>query len=39
NAARFLLGDWSTSITGEVLYVDGGYNIMGAHEPATEMGG
>lgn len=30
NAARYLLGDWSTGVTGEVLYVDGGYNIMGA---------
>ncbi|MCC6170084.1 MAG: enoyl-ACP reductase [Caldilineaceae bacterium] len=34
DAARFLLGDWATSITGEVLYVDGGYNIMGAPDPA-----
>lgn len=34
DAARFLLGDWATSITGEVLYVDGGYNIMGALDPA-----
>ena len=30
NAARFLLSDWSQQITGEVLYVDGGFNIMGA---------
>ena len=30
NAARFLLGDWADKITGEVIYVDGGYNIMGA---------
>jgi enoyl-[acyl-carrier protein] reductase I len=30
DAARFLLGDWAKQITGEVLYVDGGYNIMGA---------
>ena len=30
DAARFLLSDWSSHITGEVLYVDGGYNIMGA---------
>ena len=30
NAARFLLGDWAQKITGEVVYVDGGYNIMGA---------
>jgi enoyl-[acyl-carrier protein] reductase I len=32
NAARFLLSDWATKVTGEVLYVDGGYNIMGAPE-------
>lgn len=30
NAARFLLGDWAQKVTGEVVYVDGGYNIMGA---------
>jgi enoyl-[acyl-carrier protein] reductase I len=29
DAARFLLSDWAVGITGEVLYVDGGYNIMG----------
>ncbi len=34
DAARFLLGDWATGITGEVLYVDGGYHIMGAPDPA-----
>ncbi len=34
NAARFLLSDWASKITGEVLYVDGGYNIMGAPEEA-----
>ncbi len=34
DAARFLLGDWATGITGEILYVDGGYNIMGAPDPA-----
>ena len=33
-AALFLLSDLSTRITGEVLYVDGGYNIMGAPDPA-----
>ncbi|MGL4648517.1 MAG: enoyl-ACP reductase FabI [Caldilineaceae bacterium] len=32
DAARFLLSDWAVGITGEVLYVDGGYNIMGAPE-------
>ena len=36
DAGRFLLGDWSTGITGEVLYVDGGYNIMGAVDPNRE---
>ncbi|MEZ4661919.1 MAG: enoyl-ACP reductase [Caldilineaceae bacterium] len=30
NAARYLLSDWSTGVTGEVHYVDGGSNIMGA---------
>lgn len=28
--ACFLLSDWAQKITGEVVYVDGGYNIMGA---------
>ncbi len=35
NAARFLLGDWAGKVTGEVVYVDGGYNIMGAPEMDT----
>ncbi len=35
NAAVFLLSDKAPGITGEVLYVDGGYNIMGAPDPAT----
>ncbi len=34
DAARFLLSDWASGVTGEVLYVDGGYNIMGAPDPA-----
>jgi len=33
-AAVFLLSDHATRITGEVLYVDGGYNIMGAPDPS-----
>ncbi len=33
DAGRFLLSDWATGITGEVLFVDGGYNIMGAPDP------
>jgi len=35
DAARFLLSDWSSGITGEVIYVDGGYHIMGAPDPAA----
>ena len=30
DSARFLLSDWAVGTTGQVLYVDGGYNIMGA---------
>ncbi|MCB0047144.1 MAG: enoyl-ACP reductase [Caldilineaceae bacterium] len=33
DAGRFLLSNWSGGITGEVLHVDGGYNIMGAPDP------
>jgi enoyl-[acyl-carrier protein] reductase I len=29
NTGVFLASDWSSGITGEVIYVDGGYNIMG----------
>jgi enoyl-[acyl-carrier protein] reductase I len=36
NAARFLLSDWASKITGEVVYVDGGFNIMGAPEDAVD---
>lgn len=38
HAAAFLLSDRAARITGEVLYVDGGYNIMGAPDPSL-MGG
>ncbi len=39
SAAMFLLSDHAKAITGEVLYVDGGYNIMGAPDPAIMDGG
>ncbi len=29
NTAAFLCSDWARGITGEILYVDSGYNIMG----------
>lgn len=29
NAAAFLCSDWASGITGEILYVDGGFNITG----------
>jgi enoyl-[acyl-carrier protein] reductase I len=38
SAAAFLLSDHAKAITGEVLYVDGGYNIMGAPDPAIVGG-
>ncbi|MEW5831091.1 MAG: SDR family oxidoreductase, partial [Chloroflexota bacterium] len=33
NAAVFLCSDLASRITGEVLYVDSGYNIVGVPEP------
>lgn len=38
NAAAFLLSDLSSGITGEVTYVDAGYNVMGLAE-VDEMDG
>lgn len=29
----FLLSDWSSAITGEIIHVDGGYHAMGADLP------
>ncbi|MCA3186702.1 MAG: SDR family oxidoreductase, partial [Cupriavidus sp.] len=29
NVAAFLLSDLSSGVTGEITYVDGGYNIVG----------
>jgi enoyl-[acyl-carrier protein] reductase I len=31
--ALWLLSDWSSGVTGEVVYVDAGYNILGVPEP------
>ncbi|MBN1314871.1 MAG: SDR family oxidoreductase, partial [Anaerolineales bacterium] len=36
NAALFLLSDMGTGITGETLYVDAGYNILGMPEPVLK---
>ena len=36
NAATFLLSDLATGITGELVHVDGGYNIMGSPGRALE---
>jgi enoyl-[acyl-carrier protein] reductase I len=33
NAAVYLCSDWSSHVTGEVHYVDSGYNIMAASNP------
>lgn len=33
NAAVYLCSDWAAHVTGEVHYVDSGYNIMAAPEP------
>jgi len=35
NAAVYLLSDWSSGVTGEVHYVDAGFNI-GAGDPGVE---
>jgi enoyl-[acyl-carrier protein] reductase I len=32
-AAAFLLSDWASGVTGEILHVDGGYHAMGAEIP------
>jgi enoyl-[acyl-carrier protein] reductase I len=40
NAALFLASDWGSSITGEVMHVDAGYNILGltaTEEDLAEM--
>jgi enoyl-[acyl-carrier protein] reductase I len=39
NAAAWLLSNWSSATTGEILHVDGGYNIMGSPGRAVEKWG
>jgi enoyl-[acyl-carrier protein] reductase I len=36
NAAVFLASDWGRYVTGEILHVDSGYNILGMFEPSAE---
>jgi len=37
NTALWLLSDWSRMVTGEVIYVDAGWNIMGLTVPFDEI--
>jgi enoyl-[acyl-carrier protein] reductase I len=37
NAAAYLLSDWASGVTGEVHYVDAGFNI-GGGDPGVEPG-
>ncbi len=39
NAAAFLCSDLASGITGEIMYVDAGYNIMGMTMPDSPAGG
>ena len=34
-SGAFLLSDFSSGITGEVLHIDGGYNAMGSPGPVS----
>lgn len=38
NTAVWLLSDWARMVTGEVVYVDAGWNIMGLTVPFDEIG-
>jgi enoyl-[acyl-carrier protein] reductase I len=33
NAALWLCSDWGSGVTGEIIHVDAGYNVLGMHEP------
>ncbi len=38
NTALWLLSDWSRGVTGEIVYVDAGWNIMGLTVPIDKLG-
>ena len=38
NTAVYLASDWSRMVTGEVIYVDSGWNIMGMTVPFEDLG-
>ena len=35
--AAWLLSDWASSVTGDVVYVDAGWNILGVTVPLEEL--
>lgn len=35
NSAAYLLSDWASNVTGEILHVDSGYNIVGMKNPTA----
>jgi enoyl-[acyl-carrier protein] reductase I len=37
NTALWLLSDWSRGVTGEIVYVDAGWNIMGLTVPLDHL--
>ena len=37
DAAVWLASDWSRSVTGEILHVDAGYNVLGITVPDEEI--
>ncbi len=37
HTAAWLLSDWAAGVTGEVIYVDAGYNILGMTVPLEEL--
>ena len=37
NVAVFLASDWGRQVTGETIYIDGGYHILGLTVPEEEF--